>query len=315
MNRLIDHTQRLLTACVLAGLIVCASSLTACDKKADSEPPDAATTPAKAVADGATSDGNPAGAANSDEQPEVSQAPAPKTSEVPPKADSRLERGREYILRNQFPAARTVLTPLVRDYPRYARAEFYLALAVHKSKDYGAARTHFENVLASDGTFPEFSATNYYYGWCVYNLGELKLARSAFERFLKDTPGQSDAHFGIGLIDYDEGRMDEAKAQFLEAIDLIMLEIANDPRLATRRRAELSKCHARLSDVYVRQEKLELACDHLIESTTIWPDHYTAQFKLYRVLTRLGEDEAAAEALEAHDAAKKRVRPELVDPE
>ena len=120
-------------------------------------------------------------------------------------------------------------------------------------------------------------------------------------------PAEGDSHFALGLIDLDGDRLDAAERRFREAIRLQ----SGNPR----RRADVAKAHARLGDVYVRRNDLELAKAELIEATRLYRDHYTAHFKLYRVLTRLGETAAADAALRDYRAVKQRVRPDRGFPE
>ncbi len=82
-----------------------------------------------------------------------------------------------------------------------------------------------------------------------------------------------------------------------------------------RRRADVSKAHARLADIFVRRDDLERARAHLEEATALWPEHYTAFYKLSRVLTRLGDEEGAREAMRLHDLWRRRAHPPRGVPE
>ncbi|MCC6381740.1 MAG: hypothetical protein IT304_04485, partial [Dehalococcoidia bacterium] len=83
----------------------------------------------------------------------------------------------------------------------------------------------------------------------------------------------------------------------------------------TRRTKETAAARARLSDVLVQREKLSEAKAELQQAVELDPDLYAAWFKLYRVLTRLDEPAAAAEALKKHEESRRRVRPEQGFPE
>ncbi len=101
-------------------------------------------------------------------------------------------------------------------------------------------------------------------------------------------PDEGDSIFGLGLVALEADRLDEAERRFRRAIEVQ----APDPR----RRKEVAKAHARLGDVYLRRDELEAARAELDTAVRLWPQHYTAFFKLSRVLTRLGEQAAAEEA-------------------
>ncbi|MHC4102923.1 MAG: hypothetical protein ACYSW1_18815 [Planctomycetota bacterium] len=101
-------------------------------------------------------------------------------------------------------------------------------------------------------------------------------------------PPRATPHFGLGLIDLDEDRLEPAEQRFRRAIELQ----ADDPR----RRKDVSKAHARLADVYIRRDEIEAARAELEIATKLWPQHYTAFYKRSRVLNRLGQTEAAQQA-------------------
>ena len=59
---------------------------------------------------------------------------------------------------------------------------------------------------------------------------------------------------------------------------------------------DVAKAHARLADVHLRRDELDAARSELRTATILWPQHYTAFYKLSRVLNRLGDRAAADEA-------------------
>ncbi len=182
-------------------------------------------------------------------------------------------------------AARAGLEQHLRQHPDDGPAEFLLGLTYHREKRYALARPHFE---AAADMEPGYHPTHHFLGWCLYYLGDMTRARAAFEDHLALMPDEGDSIFAIGLIDLDEDRLDDAETRFRRAIELQ----ASNPR----RVKDVAKAHARLADVHIRRDELGAARSELQVATEMWPQHYTAFYKLSRVLNRLGDTEAAAEA-------------------
>jgi len=223
--------------------------------------------------------------------------PARPPTRRPPSAGLTPPRAALLLVENeQYEEARRIIEPYVREHPADGRAELILALSYHKENRYEEARPHFEQALK---TAPDYHPTLYYYGYCLYYLGESEGAREAFETFLKHRPDYGDAHFGLGLLELDANRLDEAEKRFKTAI-----------RLSAKSRQppgrETASAHARLADVYMAREEWEQARGELETAVAIDRDLYGAHFKLYRVLVRLGEMEAARKAKAEHDAAVRR---------
>jgi tetratricopeptide (TPR) repeat protein len=193
--------------------------------------------------------------------------------------------------------ARARLAAHLEQNPDDGRAEFLMGLSFHREKRYALAAPRFARGVALE---PEYHPAYHFLGWCLYYLGEVAGARSAFEEHLAYVPGEADSHFGLGLIDLDEDRLDEARLRFREAIELL----ADDPR----RRQDLSKARARLADVHIRLNELEAARAELELATDLWPQHYAAFYKLSRVLARLGEAERAEEAFRHYKEWQERMR-------
>jgi tetratricopeptide (TPR) repeat protein len=184
-------------------------------------------------------------------------------------------------------------------------AEFIQGLIYHRQRLYGPAKPH---LLKAIELRPDYPVINHFLGYCLYNLGELPEARAAFEKHLSFDPNEGDSHFGIGLIDLEEGRLDEARARFLTSIELHQRAIAGAPQKATRLR-EIAKAHARIADVYMLQDRWIEARDQLLLATKQWPDHYEAWHKLATVQERLGDKQAAEQARQMHETVRDRIRP------
>jgi tetratricopeptide (TPR) repeat protein len=181
------------------------------------------------------------------------------------------------------------------------QATFLLGMTYHREKRYAKSRECFDEAIRLD---PEYFLSHYFKAWALYYLGELGPSRAAFEKYLSYGPGRAavaDSEFGLGLIDLDEDRLDAAEARFRKAIELLGQRSPPD--------ADLSKAYARLGEVFERRGDFAAARTAMERSVALFPDHYEAWWKLYRVLVRLGDDAAAAAALKQHDAAKERMHP------
>ncbi len=211
---------------------------------------------------------------------------APSTGEKAPiPLGPELQAAAGLIGRQQTDSARARLQPFIEAHPDDGQAAFLLGLTYHREKRYALARPWFESAAAPA---PDYHPTYHFHGWCLYYLGDMQGARAAFDRHLAFLPGEGDSHFALGLIALDDDRLDDARQRFSRAIELQQ----NHPRRAR----EVSKAHARLADVHIRRDELEAARDELRFATALWPQHYTAFYKLSRVLNRLGENKAADEA-------------------
>jgi tetratricopeptide (TPR) repeat protein len=193
--------------------------------------------------------------------------------------------------------ARELLEPLVANHPAWPRAHLYLALTYHRENRYDPARELFERTLVLD---PQYTIVRYYYAWCLYYLGRLGEARENFTTFLAAKPGNADAIFGLALIDYDEDKIDSARARLLEAI-----RIASEGQDA----ATEAKARARLADVHVRTGELAQARSELERSIELNPRNYETYYKLSRVLERLGDTAGAEQARQKHREVRERIRP------
>ncbi len=201
------------------------------------------------------------------------------------------------IQSERYGEARKLADKLVRDFPKSSRACLMLALADHKNHRYEAAKPNFEKAMELD---PHDRAVWSFYGWCLYNLGRADEARGMFEKFLKAQPDYADAHFAIGLLDFEADQIADATTRFQTAIRL---------SAAAKSRSEEAKARARLADVFVRQEKLEQAKQELEKAVKLNPNLYGAFFKLSRVRLRLGDKEGAEQARRMYDLVRERIRP------
>jgi len=228
-------------------------------------------------------------------------------SAVEPNADNVVDESLGTCLRlieqGRFDEARKLVESIVALQPRSSRAHLVLALTYHKQRRYGVAKPIFERAIQLD---PEDRLILPYYGWCLYYLGEADASRAQFEQFAAFMPEHADAHYALGLLDFDGGKREDAKRQFDLAIEFA--------RKANGRIDE-AKSRARLADVLVREGEWEKAKKELERSVALNPELYGAYFRLSRVLQRLGDEEGAQQARRMHDEVRRRLHPEQGHPE
>jgi tetratricopeptide (TPR) repeat protein len=194
--------------------------------------------------------------------------------------------------------ARVRLRQYLTLHPDDGKAHFLFGLSYHREKKYGEARTWFDKAIALE---PEYNSTHYFLGWTLYYLGETDAAKASFERFLARQPGEYDSTFALGLIALDNDDLAEAERLFKQAIALQQASKPDDL-------AAMSRARARLGEVYERQDRLGEARTELEASVRLYPDHYEALYKLYRVLVRLDETEQAQKVHEQYIATRDRLR-------
>jgi tetratricopeptide (TPR) repeat protein len=212
------------------------------------------------------------------------------------KLDSALNAANMALKAGQFAACRKEIEAYLARAgasAHVAHAEFLLGLSYHRQRLYGEARPHFERAIALE---PGYIPTYYFYGFCLFNLGALDEAEKAFATYLKLKPDEADAIFGQGLVALEQDRVDEAERRMQRAIELAEKKRAQTNNGAEARK-DLARYESRLSDVYLRRDDLVRARAALEKAVELWPDFFESWNKLYKVLTRLGENAAAEKAL------------------
>ncbi|MCA9290119.1 MAG: tetratricopeptide repeat protein, partial [Phycisphaerales bacterium] len=216
----------------------------------------------------------------------VADADRESVANEPTRLDRELTPMLQLIQQRQYGPARVRLRKYRILHPDSGEAAFLFGLTHHKEQNYEKALPFYQEAIR---LAPHYQQTYYFLGWDLYYLGDLERASLAFEVFETFQPNEPDTQFALGLIASERDDLKNAEARFLRSIELLQ----DQPDMLRER----AKAHARLGDIYVRQERLEEARTELSQAVVMWPDHYEAHFKLYRVLTMLGDDDAAEVAL------------------
>jgi len=153
-------------------------------------------------------------------EPTAAEAPAANTAPAP--KDERLGVAFEALGRGDVEACQREARAVLADFPHHPRAEFLLALGLHKAKRYAEARPLFESAESATASFAGKDAVPYYLGWCGYWLGDFEAARAAFERHLEGSD-EGDSHFGLGAIALELGHFDEARAKLTRALEIFAI--------------------------------------------------------------------------------------------
>lgn len=236
--------------------------------------------------------------------PAVDRAPATSAREMP----EPLQRAIALIERGRFDDARALVAPLLAADADDAQAVFVQGLSYHRARDYARAQPILERALALD---PSNAVVNHFLGYCRFHNGDLDGARASFEAHLRTSPDESDSHFGLGLVDLEEGRLEDAERRFRHAIELIERARTENPPLYQRRRLGMAKSYARLGDIAFARGDYAGARDLVRKAIGIDPNQYASYYTLSQIERRLGNDEEAArmQALFEQMAAARHGRP------
>lgn len=247
----------------------------------------------------------PAAPPASGAKPGESEAPAKdgEKKEVVPLVgypdDPKIALAQRLLQGGNYEYAKNILTQILASRPDVGRAEFFLGVALAKMKKYEDARPHLERSIQFHQPFPEAKHAHHFMGWASYHLGELGRAKSDFEAHLAEVPNEPDSTFALGLIAFDEDRLDEAEAKFKKAIELQQGPKAN--------RRDVAKAWIRLGDVAQRQDKLADAETRYMEGLALFADHYEGWAKLARVRDQMGKAKEAESARNEELRARERV--------
>lgn len=181
---------------------------------------------------------------------------------------------------------------MLRQDPADDRAAALAGIALCKLKRHEEAKPYLLQARDSARVFPERVHAAHFLGWCTYHLGELDESRAAFERHLRDVPGEPDSTFGLGVIALSEDRLDDAERFFRAALDGFTKPAAKP--------ADQSRVLVRMSDLALRRDQpieAEALLDRAAQANPLQPETWA---KLARVRDRLGQH-AKADAARANE--------------
>jgi GWxTD domain-containing protein len=153
----------------------------------------------------------------------------------PDDPDILTELGKTYFAQTFYPdAIRTFAKALEAD-PERCEAYRYIGLYYYNNwqrlsqyeDDLLAARRHFDAAFACDST-DVLAAIRL--GRALYALKRLDAADEFSNIALRHFPGEADFHMLRGAMAYDDGRLDEAEAEFRLGLDLMDYDLAHEYR-------------------------------------------------------------------------------------
>jgi protein O-GlcNAc transferase len=228
-----------------------------------------------------------------------------RTASAPPRANRPLAPELRAVMRaveqQRFEDAQRLAHEYVVRHPQDGQGHYIEGVTHHSSGNFGAARPCFERALELE---PGIYIAHESLGYCRFMLGDLGGARREYEAYRSFAPADPKAEYGLGLIELDETRLDEAAARFRRAIELFDALATRAPEQVALRRPELAECHARLGEVHLARGDYAAARAELLRATAISPGNISAFYTLGLVHRRLGEEELARAAEARYEAAR-----------
>ncbi len=168
------------------------------------------------------------------------------------------------------------------------RAAAIEGIALNKLKRYEEAKPLLLRARDSKQAFPEQKHAAHFLGWCHYHLGELALAKAAFDLHLLGTPKEPDSTFGLGLIALAEDQLDQADAHFAAA-----LEGFSKPR---DRPVDRARVLTRQADVALRRDDVvgaEAFLRRAVEASAVQHETWSKLARVYDRQAKTKEADAA----------------------
>ncbi|MCE2884632.1 MAG: tetratricopeptide repeat protein [Planctomycetaceae bacterium] len=214
------------------------------------------------------------------------QAPAAEVADYPD--DARLKVALRMLGSGSTDLARMTAATVLSEKPDCDRAAAIQGIALNKLKRYEEARPLLVRARRSKQAFPEQRHAAHFLGWCCYHLGELELAREAFEAHVASVPNEPDSTFGLGLIALDEDRLDDADRLFGLA-----LQGFTTPK---DRPTDRARVLVRMSDLALRRDDVagaEALLRRSVEASAVQHETWSKLARVYDRLGRTGEADAA----------------------
>lgn len=216
-------------------------------------------------------------------------APSAPTAEVPSYPDDpRLKVALRMLGSGSADLARMTAATVLSSKPDCDRAAAIQGIALNKLKRYEEAKPLLVRARRSTQAFPEQRHAAHFLGWCCYHLGELELAREAFEAHVASVPNEPDSTFGLGLIALDEDRLDDADRFFALA-----LEGFTTPR---DRPTDRARVLVRMADLALRRDDVvgaEALLRRSVEASAVQHETWSKLARVYDRLGRASEADAA----------------------
>jgi len=213
-------------------------------------------------------------------------APAAEVPSYPD--DPRLKVALRMLGSGSTDLARMTAATVLSSKPDCDRAAAIQGIALNKLKRYEEAKPLLERARRSTQGFPEQRHAAHFLGWCCYHLGELELAREAFEAHVASVPNEPDSTFGLGLIALDEDRLDDADR--LLALALKGFTTPKD------RPTDRARVLVRMADVALRRDDVagaEALLRRSVEASAVQHETWSKLARVYDRLGRASEADAA----------------------
>ena len=128
-----------------------------------------------------------------------------------PSLDGYFELGNAYSRQGKIAEARSAYEEALKINPNHTGTLSNLGVVYYQTSDFAKATAMFDKVLAID---EKDAATHYLYGAALLQTKEYADAEQHLQRALEIQPDLPEAHFGMGTLYWQLGRLTEAIAEF-----------------------------------------------------------------------------------------------------
>ncbi len=128
-----------------------------------------------------------------------------------PSLDGYFELGNAYSRQGQITDARSAYEEALKINPNHTGTLSNLGVVYYQTRDFDRATAMFDKVLAID---EKDAATHYLYGAALLQTKDYADAEQHLQRALEIQPDLPEAHFGMGTLYWQLGRLTEAIAEF-----------------------------------------------------------------------------------------------------